>query len=151
MSPERKMPSFSKPPAELSAAFAKAIGSLPDAQQRQMFGQPAAFANGQMFTGLFGPRWFIRVPDDHAKELLAMDGGGPFEVMPGRPMKGYVILPPAVVGNGAALRGWLERSLRYPASLPPKKTARAKKATPASAPAKKVALARRPQGSRPAR
>jgi TfoX/Sxy family transcriptional regulator of competence genes len=120
VSPERKMPSFSKPPPELSAAFAKAVERLPDAQQRQMFGQPAAFVNGQMFTGLFGPRWFIRVPDDDAKELLAMEGGGSFEVMPGRAMKGYVILPPAVVANESARRKWLERSLSYAASLPPK-------------------------------
>lgn len=126
MSPERKMPSFSKPPAELAAAFSKALDRLPAAQQRKMFGQPAAFANEQMFTGLFGPRWFIRVPDDAAQELLAMDGGGPFEVMPGRPMKGYVVLPPAVVADDVALRKWLDRSLSYAASLPPKPEKRAK-------------------------
>ena len=114
------MPSFSKPPAELSAAFSKALDRLPTAQQRKMFGQPAAFANGQMFTGLFGPRWFVRLPDDDARELLAMDGGGPFEVMPGRPMKGYVVLPPAIAADESALRKWLERSLNYTTSLPPK-------------------------------
>jgi TfoX-like protein len=126
MSPERKMPSFSKPPAELSSAFSKAIAGLPGAQQRQMFGQPAAFANGQMFTGLFGPRWFIRVAEDDAKELLAMEGGGLFEVMPGRPMKGYVLLPAGVVGKPAALSRWLDRSFAYTGSLPPKKTGPAK-------------------------
>jgi TfoX/Sxy family transcriptional regulator of competence genes len=122
------MPSFSKPPAELSAAFSRALDRFPAAQQRKMFGQPAAFTNGQMFTGLFGPRWFIRVPDDAAQELLAMDGGGPFEVMPGRPMKGYVVLPPGVVADDTALRKWLEQSLSYTTSLPPKAKKRAKAA-----------------------
>jgi TfoX-like protein len=124
------MPSFSKPPAELSAAFSRALDRFPAAQQRKMFGQPAAFTNGQMFTGLFGPRWFIRVPDDAAKELLAMDGGGPFEVMPGRPMKGYVLLPPRVVNDEAARGKWLQRSLSYASSLPPKAEKRAKGSRP---------------------
>jgi hypothetical protein len=133
------MPSFSKPPAELAAAFSKAMDRLPTAQRRQMFGQPAAFANGQMFTGLFGPNWFIRLPDDAASELLAMKGGGSFEVMPGRPMKGYVLLPPALVKDDAARDKWLKQSLSYAASLPAKK-----EKTPARASGK-------PKGSRAGR
>jgi TfoX/Sxy family transcriptional regulator of competence genes len=120
MSPARQMPDFSKPPGELQSAFADAVGRLSGVEQRKMFGQPAAFANGQMFTGLFGPRWFLRLPDDAAADLNAMEGGGPFEVMPGRAMKGYVVLPPAVVADRTALRTWLQRSLTYARSLPPK-------------------------------
>lgn len=129
MSPERKMPSFSKPPVELAAAFSKALDRLPGAQRRQMFGQPAAFANGQMFTGLFGSNWFIRVADDAANELLAMKGGGAFEVMPGRPMKGYVLLPESITARPDALAAWLEKSFAYASALPPKKGKAPPKAT----------------------
>jgi hypothetical protein len=123
------MPSFTKPPAELAAAFSTALDRLPGAQRRQMFGQPAAFANGQMFTGLFGSNWFIRVPDDAANELLAMKGSGAFEVMPGRPMKGYVLLPPSVVEDPRALAAWLDRAFAFTSGLPPKKATAAGKKT----------------------
>jgi TfoX/Sxy family transcriptional regulator of competence genes len=120
MSPAREMPSFTKPPGELAHRFSSELERLPGAQQRKMFGQPAAFANGHMFTGLFGSSWFVRLPEDAAAELLQLDGAGPFEPMPGRPMKGYVVLPEPVVTRPAALQDWLERAFAYATSLPPK-------------------------------
>jgi hypothetical protein len=40
--------------------------------------------------------------------------------MPGRSMKGWGALPPAVVADDAALEAWLARALAFAASLPPK-------------------------------
>jgi TfoX/Sxy family transcriptional regulator of competence genes len=119
----RAMPAFTKPPAELLDRFAAAVKALPDAEQRKMFGMPAAFARGQMFTGLFGPDWFLRLPDDGRREVEQL-GGGPFEPMPGRGMKEYVVLPASVREDDAALERWLRRSLEYAVSLPPKKPKR---------------------------
>jgi hypothetical protein len=40
--------------------------------------------------------------------------------MPGRSMKGWASLPPAVVADDAALDGWLAKALEFAGSLPPK-------------------------------
>ena len=87
---------------------------------RKMFGYPAAFAtNGHMFTGLHQDRWVIRLPNEARAELAAA-GGTPFEVMPGRPMRDYLVLPGAVLADAGVLQTWLDRSLAYTEGLPAK-------------------------------
>jgi hypothetical protein len=85
-----------------------------------MFGYPAAFVNGNMFTGLHTTNWIVRLPEDGIRELTAM-GAVPFEPMPGRAMKGYAALPLSVMEDDAAVRGWVDRALAHASSLPPKK------------------------------
>jgi hypothetical protein len=51
MSPADDMPEWKKSPADLRDSFAAALDGFPEAQRRQMFGYPAAFANGNMWTG----------------------------------------------------------------------------------------------------
>lgn len=113
---------FEKSPIELIERFGRFMDErFPDVERRKMFGYPAAFANGHMFTGLHGPRWVVRLPDDARAELLAHEGAGPFEPMPGRPMKEYAVLPSAMVADLDALTPWIRRSLGHVRSLPPKR------------------------------
>lgn len=109
-----------KAPPELVAHFGEAIAELPGAELRKMFGYPAAFASGHLFTGLFADAWMIRLPDDARRELAAL-GGTPFEPMPGRPMREYLTLPAALIADPVALEPWLERALANVLTLPPKK------------------------------
>lgn len=111
---------WSKAPPDLVERFEATMSAVPGSSLRQMFGYPAAFAtNGHMFTGLHEDRWVIRLPDDARAELAAA-GGVPFEPMPGRPMREYLVLPAALIGDPAALAPWLDRSLAYTAGLPAK-------------------------------
>lgn len=112
-------PAWGKSPPELAEAFAAAVADLPGAEPRKMFGFPAAFVNGNLFTGLFEDRWFVRLPEAERAELAGA-GAAPFEPMPGRPMREYVELPAAVLADDAARDGWLRRSLDHVAGLPPK-------------------------------
>ena len=89
-----------------------------------MFGYPAAFVNGNLWTGLHQSNWMVRLPPDALTELGAIKGGGRFEPMPGRPMTGYALLPPSVLGSPVELHAWLERSLAYARTLPPKEAGR---------------------------
>ena len=62
--------------------------------------------------------------------VLAL-GGRTFEPMPGRPMREYVVLPAAVLGDAGALARWVRRGVDYAAGLPPKQgKAKAKPAAP---------------------
>ncbi len=108
-----------KPPPELVERFDATIAAYPDVARRPMFGQPAAFVNGLMATGLFGPDWNVRLPEDAQAELLGQ-GGRPFEPMAGRPMRGYLLFPSDWLDDPDRLRPWLERAFAYTASLPSK-------------------------------
>jgi TfoX/Sxy family transcriptional regulator of competence genes len=114
------MPDFSKPPAALVDRFASVMADRPAATQRKMFGSPAAFVNGNLTTGLHAGGWFVRLPEADAAELAAA-GGGPFEPMPGRPMRGYTVLPPAMADDPAIAGAWVDRAIGHVAGLPPKK------------------------------
>jgi TfoX/Sxy family transcriptional regulator of competence genes len=85
---------------------------------KPMFGAIAAFANGYMFMGLFGPDLFVRLSDDDDAAVRAV-GGGSLEPMPGKPMRGYVTLPDWR-SDHSVVREWGAKSLAHTMSLPPK-------------------------------
>jgi hypothetical protein len=53
--------------------------------------------------------------------------------MPGRPMAGYLVLPPSIIADDRAIRRWVERAVDLGRSL-----------------ARKAAKASKPKASRPA-
>jgi len=123
-----KMRPWKKAPQELVDLFTDALKGVPEAQPRKMFGYPAAFVNGQMFTGLFADQMFLRL-DEAGREEMARLGGGSFEPMPGRPMREYAVVAPAVLRSRPKLSAWLTRSFEYASSLGPKKGAPKKPVT----------------------
>src|SRR5260221_5804505 len=74
-------------PAELVKLFEDALDNWPGAQIRKMFGYPAGFVNGQMFTGLHEDKMFVRLPADEMAAFLQMEGATQFAPMQGRPMR----------------------------------------------------------------
>jgi hypothetical protein len=117
----QSMPGFAKSPPELVERFHALTDDLPGAEHRLMFGYPALFVGGNMVSGLYESTWFVRLGDAERATLLAVDGAGPVEIMPGRAMSGYVALPASmIVGDGTAVRGWIDRAVAFGATLPPK-------------------------------
>jgi TfoX/Sxy family transcriptional regulator of competence genes len=114
------MPSFEKSSPELVARFDAVAARFPAAERRKMFGYPALFVGGNLVTGLFAESWMIRLPDEDRTALLALPGAGPFEPMPGKPMKGYATLPTDVVADDGRLDAWIERAIAYVKTLPAK-------------------------------
>ncbi|HJU80219.1 MAG TPA: TfoX/Sxy family protein [Acidimicrobiia bacterium] len=112
-----KMPKPSNAAREL---FQRLLPEAPDVTQRPMFGQLAGFVNGNMFLCLFGDRIAVKLSGPKADELMAIKGAGPFVPMEGRPMKGYVVLPLDWHGNSDLADYWVEQSLAYVRTLPPK-------------------------------
>jgi TfoX/Sxy family transcriptional regulator of competence genes len=97
-------------------------------EYKPMFGCPAYFTGGNLFAGVWQETVMLRLDEDGRAEV-ASSGGRPFEPMPGRPMKEYVALPPAMVADADVTRTWVRRAAEYAASLPPKqKKPRKKKA-----------------------
>lgn len=111
---------WGKAPEQLVERFTRFMAGVPGAEVRKMFGYPAGFANGYMFTGLYEDRWIVRLAPDGIEELAAV-GGEAFEPMPGRPMRGYLSLPAAIVDDDAALEPWIDRALAHVLAMAPKK------------------------------
>jgi TfoX/Sxy family transcriptional regulator of competence genes len=85
---------------------------------KPMFGQLAAFVNGNMFMGLFGSQVGVKLnPADESR--LRESGGGPFGPAE-RPMGGYVSLPETM--NTDEMHRWIDSALSYVAELPPKQS-----------------------------
>jgi TfoX/Sxy family transcriptional regulator of competence genes len=73
-----------------------------------------------MFAGLFRDRVILRLSPEDREELGKMPGAAPFEPMPGRRMREYMVAPASVVDSGPQLRAWLHRARTFAATLPPK-------------------------------
>jgi TfoX/Sxy family transcriptional regulator of competence genes len=116
-------------PREAVAAFEAATSGLAGAEPRKMFGYSCVFAKGNMFAGLHEAGMVLRLPEEQRAEFLRLKGAQPFEPMPGRVMREYVVVPKILLNAPEKLRTWVERSLSYVSSLPakPKKGAGASK------------------------
>lgn len=109
-----KMPN---PSEEDKERFRSLTPDDPLVTTRPMFGQLAAFVNGNMFMGLFGSQVGVKLDAPDREELMAVDGSGPFGP-PERPMGGYATLPTDLPDE--EVRRWIERALTHVGSLPPK-------------------------------
>ena len=101
---------------QLVALFDSAVPRDPRVARRQMFGYPAAFANGKLYASLYQESFILKLAAEDRELLQSTQGALPFEPMPGRRMKEYVVLPRAVLADRAALDMWLSRSLAYVAA-----------------------------------
>ena len=119
----REMPKFEKSSPELVARFEAvfARNAAPDITRRQMFGYPCAWIGGNMLSGLFGQEWWVHLSEPDRESLLALPGAHQFEVMPGRAMGRYVVMPPEIADDDGAVDAWLAKAIAFTRSLPPKK------------------------------
>jgi TfoX/Sxy family transcriptional regulator of competence genes len=134
---------WAKSSPRLIAAFDALVPPAP-AERKKMFGYPCAFVNGQLFMGLWQEEMMLRLAEG---ERVAMEriGGKPFEPMPGKPMREYVSVPAGMVYDPVRLKPWVEKSLAFALSLPPKAASKKKAAKGgATKPAKKAAAAAKP-------
>ena len=117
-----QMPKFEKPPGALVERFNAIVDRVagPDVTRRPMFGHPCAWVGGNMATGLFADKWWVRLEPARLKSVLDSGEATTFEVMPGRPMQGYAAMPASVVDDDAQVAAWVTEALQYTASLPPK-------------------------------
>jgi TfoX/Sxy family transcriptional regulator of competence genes len=89
---------------------------------RLMFGFPAYFVNGNMFAGLFEDKLFLRLSDSDIEVIKKNFDIIPFEPIPGRRMKNYMILPKELYTNDNEFNKLIDKSMQYTSLLPNKKT-----------------------------
>ena len=107
-------------PTEADKDYFRAI--VPDdprVEVKPMFGNLAAFVNGNMFMGLFGADIGVRLAEADRAVLLELEGTGPFGPEE-RPMGEYVALPHAWRDDPESTAVWCDRALEHVAAMRPK-------------------------------
>ena len=111
-----KMP---RPSDKAKEVFSALVPGDPTITLRPMFGNLAAFVNGNMFAGLFGEGMFVRLPDTEAAAVIE-NGGTPFEPVAGRRMAGYVMVPAGWQKNTESVKPLVTRALKLTRAMPAK-------------------------------
>jgi TfoX/Sxy family transcriptional regulator of competence genes len=121
---------WTKSPPELAELFQSVVPDNSLIERRKMFGYPCAIVNGNMFAGLHQSNMVLRLSEEHLRQFLAIPGAGTFEPMPGRPMKGFAVVPQPMLKQGQGLEEWIDKAfedaLAMPAKTPKPKKAAAK-------------------------
>ncbi|MBO0819493.1 MAG: TfoX/Sxy family protein [Nocardiopsaceae bacterium] len=104
----------------LAARIRDLIGPDPELTEKKMFGGLAFLIRGHMSISASGHGGaFARVPPDRAEDLLAA-GATPM-VMGGREKTGWLWISADELADDDKLLGWVELSIGYARSLPPKR------------------------------
>ena len=135
------MPKFEKSPPWLVEIFDGLAASLPG-ERRLMFGCPSLFLNGHLYCGIFESTLFLKLSEEDQRAMLALDGAAPFDPLKtGRASKKHVVAPRDLLEDDRELRRWLDRSIGYVGSLPPKVAKAPRRRKTAAAPARKPGAA----------
>ena len=111
---------WKKAPIELVEFIADKMKNV-NCDYKKMFGYPAYFINGNLFAGIYADKLFLRLSDSDMSEIMKDHNNvSYFEPMPGRAMKGYVVLPKTVYSDSKLFSEWLDKSIKYVSSLPEK-------------------------------
>ena len=113
---------FKKAPQEL-VDFINEKMKDKNCDYKKMFGYPNYFFNGNMFVGVHGDKLFLRLSDSDIEIIMhECEDVAVFEPVAGHAMKGYVVLPKGMYSDDKVFAEWLEKSIKYVSSLPPKKS-----------------------------
>ncbi len=108
-----------RPSDDAKAAFARVVPDEPAITIKPMFGQMSAFVNGNMFCGIFGEDFFVRLPEEEIAKVKKQRGRD-FEPMAGHKMGGYVMVPGdwRAKPPTALIKRALEETRKMPAKKP---------------------------------
>ncbi len=103
----------------LAHRLSEVYSSVPGVVEKKMFGGLAFMVNGHMSCGIVNDTLMVRV----GPKLYAMALERPFSRpmdFTGKPMKGFVYVAPEGFESDEELMSWVQLSLGFVMSLPPK-------------------------------
>ena len=103
----------------LAHRIREVLGDDPDLIEKKMFGGVGFMLRGNMACGVNQDDLIVRVGPEQYETELARPHARPFDFT-GRPMTGWVMVGPEGYQEDQELADWVERGLRFAASLPPK-------------------------------
>ncbi len=95
-----------------------AVGERASYDELKMFGGLGLMVNTHMACGVMSAGVLVRVgPEAHADAIAR--GAREFDFT-GRPMTGFVVVPPELLADDVALDGWVGIGVAFAQSRPPK-------------------------------
>jgi TfoX/Sxy family transcriptional regulator of competence genes len=105
--------------AHTARKIREAIAHTPGLSERTMFGGIAFLLEGNMCCGVIEDRLVVRVGPLAYDEALREPHTRPMDFT-GRPLKGFVYVDREGYASQTALLQWIDRSLSFVRTLPPK-------------------------------
>jgi TfoX/Sxy family transcriptional regulator of competence genes len=127
--PTRKSPAKAKPAratdsllAHLNDAVSEALASLPGIGRRKMLVSFGWTVKDRVFALVSRQgRVVVRLPDEEVRrELLALDGAGPWKYSAKAPPRDWLLLPESMAEDAEQLRAWLRRAWQLGQDAPAK-------------------------------
>lgn len=103
----------------LAQRLREAYSSIPIVDEKKMFGGLAFMVDGHMSCGIVRDTLMVRVGPDLYEGALAEPYAKKMDFT-GRPMKGLVFVDPQGFESDEDLMNWVQRSLSFVTTLPPK-------------------------------
>ncbi len=119
------------------------LSGRPGISEKKMFGGVCFLWHGHLSVGIWQQSLIARLGPESAAAALGQPDVREFDVT-GRPMRGWVMIEPDGVESNRQLTHWLEQSLAFVGSLPPKEEAKPRQRRTKSSPPPTA-------GTRPAR
>jgi TfoX-like protein len=86
---------------------------------REMFGGVCFVLDGNVCVGVYKDRLIVRVGEDRARGLLSRAHVRPMDIT-GKPMKGWLMVAPAGIGDKRQLARYVDAALAFVEGLPAK-------------------------------
>ncbi len=103
----------------LAERVRREFAALEGVSERRMFSGLCFMLHGNMALGIYKDRLMVRVGPDGYEAALQKPHARPMD-MTGRPMKGFVVVPPEGMSTPDTLKDWVSQGVDYSLSLPPK-------------------------------
>lgn len=105
--------------AELARRLGMLLAGEKDVRETKMFGGVAFMVGGHMCVGVWRDSLMLRVGTVCAADLLAQPDIRPMDIT-GRPMKGWVMVPPEGLSHDSRVFDLVSLALVFVRTLPPK-------------------------------
>ncbi len=103
----------------LAARVRDRLCELTGVAEKKMFGGLAFMVNGSIAVGVYGDGLLVRIGAADLPVSLDEPGVRPFDMMGGRPARGFIVVDPDVLDD-ANLDRWVRRGREYAATLRPR-------------------------------
>ncbi len=105
----------------MAARVRELIEVRPGVVEKKMFGGLGWMIGGNMAVGIMRfDHLCVRIEPDETEAALREPGVSEFGAPGRKPMKGFIVVDPAVLEDDDALAGWVDRGADRAASMPPK-------------------------------
>ncbi len=103
----------------LAARISQIVGHRRGVTEKKMFGSVCFLLHGNMLVGVWHSSLIARLGVEQAADALEREFVREFDIT-GRPMKGWAVIDPDGIDTDEQLRAWIDKSVEFVGTLPPK-------------------------------